>query len=130
METSPRSADNMGIASALTALNVVVASGFSMAGLIKPELVLPTGATTTDASAIFAMYAAARTMPLALVTSDRRGMATVVMRDGFRRRQAERETSGTEAPATGEGLWADKPAREVRRSVQPSREATTGTGSD
>jgi hypothetical protein len=59
----------MGMASALTALNVVVASGFSIAGLIKPELVLPTGAIPTDASAIFAMYAAARTIPLALITT-------------------------------------------------------------
>jgi hypothetical protein len=68
METTPRSAGNLGLASALTALNVVVASGFSIAGLIKPELVLPAGATPTDASAIFAMYAAARTIPLALIT--------------------------------------------------------------
>jgi uncharacterized membrane protein YphA (DoxX/SURF4 family) len=67
METTPRS-DNLGLASALTALNVVVASGFSIAGLIKPELVLPPGATPTDASAIFAMYAADRTLPLALIT--------------------------------------------------------------
>jgi hypothetical protein len=63
-----RSADNFGLASALTALNVVVASGFSIAGLMKPELLLPAGATPTDASAIFAMYAAARTIPLALIT--------------------------------------------------------------
>ena len=68
METIPQSAGNMGPASALTALNVVVASGFSIAGLIKPELVLPAGATPTDASAIFAMYAAARTIPLTLIT--------------------------------------------------------------
>ena len=68
METTPRSADNIRLASALTALNVVVASGFSVAGLVRPELVLPAGATPTDASAIFAMYAAARTIPLALIT--------------------------------------------------------------
>jgi hypothetical protein len=68
MEPTPRSAEKIGLASALTALNVVVASGFSIAGLIKPELVLPTGATPSDASAIFAMYAAARTIPLALIT--------------------------------------------------------------
>jgi hypothetical protein len=68
METTPRSADKIGLASAFTALNVLVASGFSIAGLIKPELVLPTGATPTNASAIFAMYAAARTIPLALIT--------------------------------------------------------------
>jgi len=68
METTHQWADNMRLASALTALNVVVASGFSVAGLIKPELVLPAGATPTDASAIFAMYAAARAIPLALMT--------------------------------------------------------------
>ena len=68
MATTPRSVGKMGLASALTALNVVVASGFSIAGLIKPELVVPIGATPTDASAIFAMYAAARTIPLALIT--------------------------------------------------------------
>jgi hypothetical protein len=67
METTPRS-DNLGLASALTALNVVVASGFSIAGLVRPELVLPAGATPTEASAIFAMYAATRTIPLALIT--------------------------------------------------------------
>ena len=64
MDTTAR----MGLASAITALNVAVASGFSVAGLIRPELVLPAGATPTDASAIFAMYAAARTIPLALIT--------------------------------------------------------------
>jgi hypothetical protein len=58
----------MGLASALTALNVVVASGFSITGLIKPELILPAGMTPTDASTIFALYAAARTIPLALIT--------------------------------------------------------------
>jgi hypothetical protein len=68
METTPRSADKMGLASAITALNVLVASGFSIAALIKPEIVLPTGETPTNASAIFAMYAAARTIPLALIT--------------------------------------------------------------
>ena len=68
MGTVPRSAGKMGLASALTALNVVVASGFSIVGLIAPEFVLPAGSTPTDASAIFAMYAAARTIPLALTT--------------------------------------------------------------
>ena len=68
METAPRSAGRMALASALTALNVVVASGFSIAGLVTPELILPAGSIPTDASAIFAMYAAARTIPLALTT--------------------------------------------------------------
>src|SRR3979411_2426193 len=68
MATAPRLVGKMGLASGLTALNVVVASGFSIAGLIKPELVVPIGATPTDASAIFAMYGAARTIPLCLLT--------------------------------------------------------------
>jgi hypothetical protein len=55
------------LASAITALNVLVASGFSIAGLFKPEYLLPAGSVQTDASFIFAMYAAARTLPLALM---------------------------------------------------------------
>ncbi len=55
------------LASAITALNVLVASGFSIVGLFKPEYVLPAGSVQTQASFIFAMYAAARTLPLALM---------------------------------------------------------------
>src|SRR5258708_11506852 len=60
-------ATRMRLASAITALNVLVASGFSIAGLFKPEYVLPAGSAQTQASFIFAMYAAARTLPLALM---------------------------------------------------------------
>jgi hypothetical protein len=60
-------ATRMRLASAITALNVLVASGFSIAGLFKPEYVLPSGSVQTQASFIFAMYAAARTLPLALL---------------------------------------------------------------
>ena len=60
-------ARRMRLASAITALNVLVASGFSIAGLFKPEYVLPAGSVQTQASLIFAMYAAARTLPLALL---------------------------------------------------------------
>jgi hypothetical protein len=59
--------DGTGQASAITALNVLVASGFSIAGLFKPEYVLPAGSVQTQASFIFALYAAARTLPLALM---------------------------------------------------------------
>jgi hypothetical protein len=55
----------MRIATSITLLNVLVASGFSVAGLIRPDLILPAGAVPNDASAIFAMYAAARTLTLA-----------------------------------------------------------------
>lgn len=51
---------------AVTLLNVCVASGFSIAGLIQPSAVLPANAEPTLGSSIFALYAAARTLPLAV----------------------------------------------------------------
>jgi hypothetical protein len=53
-------------AAGVTALNVLVASGFSVVGLIRPKSILPSEVEPTVASSIFAMYAAARTLPLAL----------------------------------------------------------------
>jgi hypothetical protein len=58
----------MRLASLVTTLNVLIASGFSIAALVSPEAVLPAGQISTDASFIFALYAAARTIPLALIT--------------------------------------------------------------
>jgi hypothetical protein len=55
------------IASLVTAINVLVAGGFSIAGLVSPKSMLPTGYPPTEASFIFAMYAAARSIPLALM---------------------------------------------------------------
>jgi len=54
------------LASVVTAINVLVASGFSIAAIIRPQYLLPTGSVPTQASLILAMYAAARTIPLAL----------------------------------------------------------------
>jgi hypothetical protein len=56
----------MWLASLVTAVNVLVASGFSIAGLISPQSPLPAGYVPTDSSTLFALYAAARTIPLAL----------------------------------------------------------------
>jgi hypothetical protein len=58
----------MWLASLVTAINVLVASGFSIAGLLNPQSILPAGYVPTEASSVFAMYAAARTIPLALMT--------------------------------------------------------------
>src|SRR5882724_4792872 len=55
-------------ASLVTAINVLVASGFSIAALVEPQAVLPVGSLATKASFIFALYAAARTLPLALIS--------------------------------------------------------------
>jgi hypothetical protein len=51
----------------VTAINVLVASGFSIAALVSPKSILPAGYAPTEASFIFAMYAAARSIPLALM---------------------------------------------------------------
>src|SRR5260370_24132055 len=57
----------MRLGSVVTAINVLVAAGFSIAGLVRPKSVLPAGYAPTEASFIFAMYAAARAIPLAFM---------------------------------------------------------------
>jgi hypothetical protein len=54
------------LASVVTAINVLVASGFSIVGIVRPQYLLPAGSVPTQASLILALYAAARTIPLAL----------------------------------------------------------------
>jgi hypothetical protein len=61
--TTPKA---MRLASLATAINVLVASGFSIAAIIRPQYVVPADSAPTEASLILAMYAAARTIPLAL----------------------------------------------------------------
>ena len=56
----------MRLASLVTAINVLVASGFSIAAIIRPQYLLPADSFPTEASLLLAMYAAARTIPLAL----------------------------------------------------------------
>jgi len=56
----------IGLASLVTAINVLVASGFSITAIIRPQFLLPAGSVPTEASLLLAMYAAARTIPLAL----------------------------------------------------------------
>ena len=56
----------MRLASVVTAIDVLVASGFSIVGILRPQYLVPAGSVQTQASLILAMYAAARTVPLAL----------------------------------------------------------------
>ena len=49
----------------VTAINVLVASGFSIAAIFWPQYLVPES-VPTEASLLLAMYAAARTIPLAL----------------------------------------------------------------
>jgi hypothetical protein len=54
------------LASLVTAINVLVASGFSIAAIIRPQYLVP-AAVPTEASLLLAMYAAAPRIPLALL---------------------------------------------------------------
>ena len=56
----------MRLASVFTAIDVLVASGFSIAAIIGPQYLVPAESVPTKASLILALYAAARTIPLAL----------------------------------------------------------------
>jgi len=56
----------MRLASVVTAINVLVATGFSIVGIVRPQYLVPVESAPTQASLILALYAAARTIPLAL----------------------------------------------------------------
>ena len=56
----------MRLASVFTAIDVLVASGFSIVGIIRPQYLVPVESVPTQAALLLAMYAAARTIPLAL----------------------------------------------------------------
>ena len=56
----------MRLASLVTAINVLVASGFAIVAILRPQYLVPANAVPTEASLIMALYAAARTIPLAL----------------------------------------------------------------
>jgi hypothetical protein len=57
----------MRLASVVTAINVLVASGFSIAAIIRPQYLVPAESGRTQASLLLAMYAAAPRIPLALL---------------------------------------------------------------
>jgi len=53
--------------SVVTIVNVLVATGYSIAGLVAPSSIMPADLVIADSTTIFAMYASARTIPLALL---------------------------------------------------------------
>jgi hypothetical protein len=54
------------LTSLVTAINVLIASGFSIAAIIRPQYLVPVESAPTEASLLLAMYAAAPRIPLAL----------------------------------------------------------------
>jgi len=51
-----------------TVLNVLVSTGFTVAGIVSPFLLLPANVTTDKAITIFALYAGARAVPIVILT--------------------------------------------------------------
>ena len=54
------------LASVVTAIDVLVSCGFSIAAIIRPQILVPAESVRTQASLLLAMYAAAPRIPLAL----------------------------------------------------------------
>jgi hypothetical protein len=52
----------------ITVLNVLVATGFSVAGMLSPFLILPANVTTDKAITVYALYTGARTLPIVALT--------------------------------------------------------------
>jgi hypothetical protein len=52
---------------AITTFNILTITGFSIAGLIAPKALMPTGFEPNEATMIFAMYDVARTLPMAVL---------------------------------------------------------------
>src|ERR1700678_4393991 len=55
------------LASVVTAINVLVAIGFSIVAIIRPQYLVPVESVPTQASLLLAMYSAAPRIPLALL---------------------------------------------------------------
>ena len=51
-----------------TVINVLVATGFAVAGIVSPFLMLPANVTTDKAITVFALYAGARAIPMVTLT--------------------------------------------------------------
>jgi hypothetical protein len=60
-----RTVKAMRLASLVTAINIVIATAFSIAAIIRPQYLIPES-VPTKALLLMSMYAAARTIPLAL----------------------------------------------------------------
>jgi hypothetical protein len=93
------------LASLVTAINVLVASGFSIAAIISPQYLIP-AAVPTEALLLLAMYSAAPRIPLALL----------VMRAVYKQATTELLVLGTLAGAmqlldAGIGLYEHDPGK-------------------
>ena len=51
----------------VTFINVLVSAGYAIVGVVAPQSILPKSAVPNDASTVFALYAAARAIPLMIL---------------------------------------------------------------
>jgi hypothetical protein len=51
----------------VTGVNLMVSAGFSIAGALKPSFIIPTNIQVNSGTIVFALYGAARTIPLAII---------------------------------------------------------------
>ena len=51
-----------------TVINVLVSTGFAVAGIVSPYLLVPANVTTDKAITVFALYAGARAIPILIFT--------------------------------------------------------------
>lgn len=56
------------ILKSVTVINVLTAAGFAIAGLCKPTFIVASYTASDNAANVFALYAAARAVPLAVIT--------------------------------------------------------------
>jgi hypothetical protein len=54
------------LASVVTGINVLISAGLAVVGLVDPLYMLPAGSVANEAAFTFALYAAARAVPLAV----------------------------------------------------------------
>ena len=52
------------LATFVALLNAFVSTGFAIAGIISPQAIVPAGVGVNEAASVFALYAAARTVPI------------------------------------------------------------------
>jgi hypothetical protein len=60
----------------ITVANLIISAGFSLAGIFNPSVLLPAGTPVNSGTLVFALFAAARSVPLAIVA-----LFAITMRD-------------------------------------------------
>ena len=90
----------------VTMLNVLISLGFSVAGLVRPEAILPAGMVVTGAATTFALYACVRSSVLAGLV-----ITTVMTRDVSGLRLLGRFATLVQFLDAGVGVYQQDPSK-------------------